>query len=109
MAVLTANGTRRETSARCGVVQSTTATAITLGSVGGGSARQSPTSRSNQFTERAIGVGIGGATVVVVVVEVVGVSLFVTVAVGVHAESRATAAEIVAIRHLVIACVCVSS
>jgi hypothetical protein len=48
---------------------------MTLGSTGGGSARQSPTSRSNQFTDRAAGAAaafvletVSGATLVDVAV-----------------------------------------
>src|ERR1700712_705092 len=68
-AVLTASGARKYTSTRWGVEQSTTFTPTTFGSsTGGGSARQSPTSRSNQFTVRAAGVGDGGGTLVVTAV-----------------------------------------
>src|SRR5690242_3936823 len=49
IAVLTASGASRNTSARCGVAQSTTGVVTTPVSIAGISVRQSPTVRSNQF------------------------------------------------------------
>jgi hypothetical protein len=55
----TPTGARAYTSAACGDPQSTTVTVTTLGSVGGGSARQSPGCSSTHLTVRVLDVACG--------------------------------------------------
>src|SRR5262249_28172647 len=69
MAAFTPTAARKYTSARCAVAQSTTATVTTLGSVGGRSTRQSPTSRATHFSVR--GPCVSGAAIAVVVLTAV--------------------------------------